>query len=181
MKMTFIYSFIFETRHAIEPLLGSGHRVEVVVEVWWWWLTTCTWWRKAEQREGYCTNWHGASSPSRPGCPGSPFSPLNPRKPCLQRWPRGVTGREVDDLWPLCPSSTMDVGDAPVGRGGASPIVDQQPKDCVGMFKVGIKVFNQWPWLFLFFFVLVGISLTTGSSSSSTALSDLEGHFTVHS
>lgn len=59
------------------------------------------WVREVEEKEKYCTNWHGASSPSRPGCPGSPFSPLNPRKPCLQRWPRSVTGREVDDPLPL--------------------------------------------------------------------------------
>lgn len=35
------------------------------------------------RKEKYCTNWQGASSPSRPGWPGSPFSPLTPRNPCL--------------------------------------------------------------------------------------------------
>lgn len=35
------------------------------------------------RKEKYCTNWQGASSPSRPGWPGSPFSPLIPRNPCL--------------------------------------------------------------------------------------------------
>lgn len=50
----------------------------------WGWLTTnkgttC----RVGRKEKYCTNWQGASSPSRPGWPGSPFSPLIPRNPCL--------------------------------------------------------------------------------------------------
>lgn len=42
------------------------------------------------RKTGYCTNWHGASSPSRPGWPGSPFSPLKPRKPCVIETELGV-------------------------------------------------------------------------------------------
>lgn len=54
------------------------------VALHWEWLTTnkgtaC----RVGRKEKYCTNWQGASSPSRPGWPGSPFSPLIPRNPCL--------------------------------------------------------------------------------------------------
>lgn len=145
-------------------------------------LAACTWWREAEQREEYCTNWHGASSPSRPGCPGSPFSPLNPRKPCLQRWPRHVTGREADDLWPLRPSSTMNSGVGAGDRGGAAPVALWYCGSSLNITDLSVYLslwkVNQWA---LACFVLVGICWAMGRSSSSAALSDLEGRIPAHS